>query len=368
MSIRPGKRNPFWRVLQWVAWAVFRVRYVAFDRLRDRWQLRDYVDDIKNIEVLSDTSDGVFAIFVYYEPGETVSDSVQRIIQTLSARKVNILLACNHDLSDQQRSFFNDHCHSIILRGNQGFDFGCYKDTVKHMVTAGLTPDRLLILNDSVFYASRGLGAFVDALLGEEDVIVAYENWGEEYHLQSFALSISAHVFASRSFLDFWRNYVPSNNRVLAIDLGEKGLTRAMLNSARTTKVIYSIDKLHTILTQSGGVDETMLEAVIPWPAKGRLKDAPRNPEDRIVEVCGHLGSTSTIHSGAYFFPKYMASPLFKKDLVYRRRFSLWEVGVWTKDLLPEDEREQFLNQLRLKGDASGLSLLDRFKFTYGLK
>lgn len=352
------------RLERWVFWT----RYIAFDQIKDRIALRNYVDDIKTFETLSEKTEGTFAIFVYYEPGEAVSDSVQRIIRTLDKAGVNTILVNNHPLSETQRAFFRTHCHTLIQRGNQGFDFGCYKDAVKFIDEKGLCPDRLMILNDSVFFAARGLDDFVEALNGHQDVIAAYENWGEDYHLQSFALSVSRDVITSETFQNFWKAYIPSNNRVLAIDQGEKGLTYAILEASKSTKVIYSVDQLYSEMLKTDNVDEPMLNTVVCQPWRGSLKTNPINSKDRIIELCGFIAKTSTIHSGAFFFPNYMASPLYKKDLVYRGRYQLWEVAAWLETIMSAEERAQFLNLLRLKGDASQLSKMDRFKFRHGLK
>ncbi|WP_289043987.1 rhamnan synthesis F family protein [uncultured Aliiroseovarius sp.] len=368
MDVLSITKNLMRRVVIKIERAAFWTRYIAFDRIKDRVLLNNYVDDIQNAEMVSDKTDGSFAIFVYYEPGQTVSASVQRIIRSLAKADVNIILMSNHALSDEQHAFFRDHCHTLIRRGNQGFDFGCYKDAIKFIGEKGLSPERLIILNDSVFYASPGLDDFVAALDGEEDVIAAYENWGEDYHLQSFSISVSHDVLTSRPFQQFWKSYIPSNNRVLAIELGEKQLSYAILESAKTTKVIYSVDQLYRRLLDSGGVEESMLRTTVAVSWRGAISPSPINIKHRVVEVCGLIARTSTIHSGAYFFPKYMASPIYKKDLVYRGRFRLWEVGAWLQDIMPADEREEFLNLLRQKGDSSQLTTWDKFKFRNGLK
>lgn len=368
MDVLSIAKNLVRRVVIRAEKTAFWLRYIAFDRLKDRLLLHSYSDDIIDIETVSKKSGGSFAIFVFYEPGKAVSGSVQRIIKALSKADVNTILMSNHPLSEEQASFFRDHCHTLIRRGNQGFDFGCYKDGIKYIREQNLDPDRLMILNDSVFYSSPGLNGFVNALNGEEDVIAAYENWGEDYHLQSFSISVSGDVFKSDPFQKFWMSYIPSNNRVLAIELGEKQLSYAILDAAKTTKIIYSVDQLYRILNEIGGFEESTLNATVAHPWRSSLAASTISPQQRTVEVCGLVAATSTIHSGAYFFPKYMGSPIFKKDLVYRGRYQLWEVAAWLQEIVSEDEREEFVNLLRQKGDSTRLSSWNRYKFRHGLK
>jgi hypothetical protein len=375
MALINGISREITAIVERIVGGAFKAIYVHGFRYYDRLRLRNYTDDIVDIRLVRTATSGTFAVFVYYEPNGKVSNSVSRIITELYNANVNIVLAVNHSLSDDQTLFFDQKCHSILFRGNQGFDFGCFKDAIHWMRKSNITPDRLILLNDSNFYMARGLPEFISGLLGKEDVIAAFENWGEGYHLQSFALSVSSELMSSDGFEKFWKKYVPSNNRVLAIEMGEKKLSATILKVAKTTKVLYPVSALYSSLMDSG-YDPSIHPIAFCQPWRGSLVKAIKkkkfhNPNSQSVSVtklCELINITSPIHSGAYFFPKFLYSPLIKKDLVYRGRFAFWEIDAWSQEFLFDEERLELTSALRTKGDYSQLKFFDKLKFRYGLK
>ena len=343
---------------------------VANDIKRQVAQLGGYVDDIAETEVFSEDRTGPFCLFVYYEPDGALSGSVSRIFKGLKARGVHTVLLCNHVLSDLQKAFFAETCHAVVRRGNQGFDFGAYKDGVRFLRKNGYQPSRLLILNDSVFYREEGLDAFIAGLCGEEDAVAAFENWGEGYHLQSFALGISGEVFDSPSFKAFWEDYVPVNNRIHAILGGEKKLSDAVLAAARSTRVLYPASALYEALKRDGNYrDVELIHLPRQWrdDIEAALAPGAERSQETAREVTALINRTSPIHSGAYLFPRYLGCPILKKDLVYRERFWFWELQHWAAAILDEAERTELLTAIRRRGEPGRLSAADRRRYNVGI-
>ena len=334
-------------------------------------ELAGYTSSITNVQACSPLGSDTIVLFVYYEPTGFVSSSVQRVLRALRNAGADTYLICNHDLSEEQSTFFSSTVHSVIRRGNQGFDFGAWKDAVEFAVEQQMSPRRIVFLNDSVFFGSTGLDEFVTRLLSHShDAIAAYENWGEDHHLQSFALSVAGEIFESTEFRSFWAGYVPISNRLHAIETGEKHLSRAVMSVARSSSVIYPAAHLYTAILESR---EPLLDRLFTYPQPWRAWMDALMTEDRGYEYIANkavelINVTSPIHSGAYFFPRYAHSPLFKKDLVYRSRFAFWEIEQWIGDLLPADEAAEYLGLLRTKSDANALTKKDRRLFNIGAK
>ena len=347
-----------------------RYKYLTNDIAKQKKALASYSTGITDVIDCEPLSSKVYAAFVYYEQQEFVSASVQRIITSLRDHDVNVMIMCNHELAPKQLEFFKGMTHSIILRNNQGFDFGAFKDAVKHLRDGDFEVDRLLIMNDSVFYSSVGLDSLVSHLLGIEDAISAYENWGEDHHMQSFAMSLSSEILESEPFNNFWNSYIPVNNRVHAIDSGEKVLSRAVLEAARTSRVIYNASELEAaLLEQPEEFGERLIVFAQPWRGHIEAMDRSEMPwAAQVNKFIDFVNVTSPIHSGAYLFPKFLQSPIYKKDIVYRSRFQFWEVQSWIQGLMPEEEIEEYLDILRKKGDPSGLSGEDKYRYSVGSK
>ncbi|MBB2204101.1 rhamnan synthesis F family protein [Gluconacetobacter takamatsuzukensis] len=331
-------------------------------------RLKSYTTNIKDIVDAAPLESDVYCIFVYYEQREDVSASVKRVILELRENNINTILVCNHEMTPEQKDFFQNNCATIVFRGNQGFDFGAYKDAIQSLRKP---VSRLIIMNDSVFFSPAGLKQMIRRLLGPEDVIAAYENWSgsEHHHLQSFCLSVSGHVFNSRSFRQFWKDYIPINNRIYAIEYGEKKLSQAMLNAARDTHVIYSVSALYKeLLNTHLPIREKPFQLPRPWRDLIFEIDEKEPYESVATKAVELINVTSPIHAGAYYFPAALGSPLFKKDLVYRHRFDFWEVETWISDLMSTDDADEYLTILRKRGDENKLSRLDRIKYDLGIK
>lgn len=349
---------------------VYGVIYRDLDIWQQSRQLRSWRTGIVEEIEASPLPSELFAFFVYYEPQETVSASVRRVIEAMRGRQVNIVLICNHALSDTQLAYFRACCHTILLRDNQGYDFGGYKDAFAYARDRKLAIKRLLLLNDSLFFSEKGLGAFLDRMLGPEDVIGAFENWGEDHHIASYALSVSSHVIAAPPFQAFWRGYLPISNRIHAIENGEKKLSHAALAAARSSRIVYPTTNLYRALLRTRtDLSGTPLTIAQPWRGRiERLHCTDCAPGKVAREIADIINATSPIHAGAYYFPLYLDCPLFKKDIVYRGRFEFWEVESWIHEILDASEAEEYLTILRRKGDSSRLSRADRHRFYVGVK
>lgn len=336
----------------------YRLRYIRFAIAYEKFKLRNYTDAIVSVtEGERAHGEGRVAIFVIFPQGGALDASVLRALEAMNRAKVDVLVVSNIALSPAVMDQLRPLAWRVMHRENVGFDFGAYKDAVAYLQRERPDLQRLFILNDSVFYSSVGLDEYFAGLLGEEDVIGGFENWGEGHHLQSFALSVSGHVFRSPIFQGFWKNYAPVSNRIHAIESGEKKLSDAALRSARHSHVLYSVSKLLRVLEQ-----DTSLERVPDYivPMQWRAILASIAPGDFVVKdrsrvLIDIVNVTSPIHSGAYLFPKYMKCPIYKKDLVYRQRYQFWELDLLLKDLLPPDEFDEFILQIRQKGDYKRL-------------
>ena len=371
MAIVNRMYNEFKIVRDGLARAIHRRKFILRDINAQKKALKDYVSDIKEVISGDPLNSDVFCIFIYYEPQDLVSRSVQRALSELREQNVNVILAVNHNLTDAQLAYFKANCYAVILRGNQGFDFGGYKDVIRYMKERRVEPSRLIIMNDSLFFGSAGLREMISRLLGPEDVISSYENWSgaEHHHLQSFCISLSDYVYRSQSFEKFWRDYIPINNRIFAIEQGEKKLSAALLAYARTTHVVFSTSMLHdALLKEEVPFREELFTLPQPWRVWIDQADNSKPYEHLVRMIAELVNSTSPIHAGAYYFPKMLKSPLLKKDLVYRHRFDFWEVERWAPRILSEDEVEEYLTILRKKGDENKLSKTDIAKYRIGAK
>ena len=332
--------------------------YVKLDIAWQRLRLTGYRDGL--IEVIDGEGEqgkGAFAVFVVFPGSNGLDPSIWRALASMKRNGIDVLVVSNSPLSEVDRKALAPFAWRIMLRRNIGFDFGAYKDGVLYLTRERPDLQRLLILNDSVFYSSRGLDEYFHELLGPEDSISAFENWGEGYHMQSFGLSCSGHVFRSRSFQAFWANYEPIGNRIHAIENGEKRLSDACLASSCHSRVIYNVARLMQEMKDDSS-DERIEDFIVPMHWRTLLNtpgNAPFRVAERYKTLADIVNITSPVHSGAYLFPYYSKCPIYKKDLVYRQRFQCWELSHLLARILPKDEYDEFMISLRQKADYKRL-------------
>lgn len=358
--------------------------YTIIDPVLQKLWLINYINDIHAVEDgESRTSSGIYCIFVYYETDGKVSHSVRNIMTALQRKGINIISVTNAKLSDLQKDFLISTSHTLILRGNQGFDFGAYKDCIMHLQNTAPDLTRIILINDSVYYFSNGIDQFIERIIGQEDSIAAFENWDpiHAYHLQSFALNLSAKVFQHPSFVKFWKDYSPVNNRLHAIQRGEKKLSEACLKASTSTKIAYATkDALNA--AENGAGDLEPFEFFISSPIdirqdkafvfsgkalEGKHKATTKELNSlKLLRNIDGIYRGSPIHSGMMFFVWYTNCPMVKKDVVFREQFRFWEIEYILRKRFDDVEVDEFLTMVRKKGTLKNIKPLKRIKVMIG--
>ena len=72
-------------------------------------------------------------------------------------------------------------------------------------------------------------------------------------------------------------------------------------------------------------------------------------------------------HTGAFFFPKFLASPFLKRDIVYRELYTVYEVERMLEDLGLAEYSQSITDEIRQRGTAAHLKGLRRRKHRLGL-
>ncbi|MEP5220806.1 MAG: rhamnan synthesis F family protein [Lentilitoribacter sp.] len=335
----------------------------------DAYKLRNFTSAILDVKECSPSlGQNNFAIFVYYEPDGKLSKSARNILSSLQKQSIDTLLISNHYLSDEQYNDISGLVHKVIIRSNRGFDFGAYKDAVSYLIKNELVPKKLLFLNDSVYFFSKGLENFVQSLLGPEDIVCSFENCDVDhaYHIQSFALGVSENVFLSNSFRNFWTRYRPVSNRLHAIENGEKLLSVALLKSARTMDVIYPIERIVSL--RDDLVPDDFKKFIVMPIDRSLLK----NPNDEFLDMSQikyriFSNIRNPIHDGTYYFSR-IGCPIVKKDIVFRNRYKFWEVSEIFRDVYDKEELDEFFLMLRKKGTIKGSPFFTRLLWMIGAR
>lgn len=167
-------------------------------------------------------------LIALYQKGVLRPDLV-RFLRVAKAQGLYVLAVNTLRLSDPAALTGLVDCY--VERPNYGRDFGSYKAGFEHFFARNwqATCPRLLMVNDSVFYSTRGLDEFVEDLTTTTvEVLGATENYEIEYHLGSFCISMAQNVLTAPRFRTYWDRYRLTDVRPIVIKQGEMKFSRIL--------------------------------------------------------------------------------------------------------------------------------------------
>lgn len=309
---------------------------------------------------------GRFAIFLIWQP-KAISWYVQNALDALAETETNVILVANHQLSDEIRRDLAGQSHTVIVRDNTGFDIGGYKDATLHVLDNHQF-DRLLYINDSIFFFREGLAPLFQRLIhSAADICTAFENFERRYHIQSFCFSVSSALAYRPQYAGFWKNYLAVSARRWAIHKGEIDLSRRIVPLADNVEVIYSPNDLRPFIKNIPPSEILSLNKYLPFSQRMDHAAARLRTTMQIEEIIQRVATRSQIHTGGFLYHRFLNCPIIKRDLVYRLQFSIYDIEQCLIEAGSDDHVEEILSELRKKGPGSQLPFLKRIQFEDGI-
>ncbi|MDC9823938.1 rhamnan synthesis F family protein [Devosia sp. ZB163] len=360
--------------------------WFAYLDFRNAQELKRH-GDVLSKRQLRDATTGTFCVFHLF-PRQKLPASAIRALKALEAQGVNLVIISNGAIPEADLPLIDSVAHTVIVRRNIGRDFGGYRTGVLHVLDT-FQPERILIVNDSVFYRSGGLEAFFTALSDtSKDYVGAAENHEFGYHVGSYALGFGPRVFQSPHFRKFWENYQLSELRPKVIRTGEIALNRTVIGAIGVNPtVVYSprklgealaelptteliltasqmpghfnerdaLRKLHQTASQwfeTRGESSTNRDAPLPIEAAASLADTDAGDVRRLVSanyrkqlersLMDFVFRGSQIHWGALPLVKHLNCPIIKADLVLRGIYGVGELSAFAPSMSAEEYDEFF--------------------------
>lgn len=147
-------------------------------------------------------------------------------------------IAVNGEIEEKSRLRLENLCDQVVLRKNEDYDIGAYREIILGQINAGTLADygQVVLMNDSfygpfypftdVFAEMDGCGTDFWGLSAHPKTQVRDQYFIEE-HLQSYFLVINRRMFQSSAFFQFWADLpVKISSRELAIECFEKKFTQ----------------------------------------------------------------------------------------------------------------------------------------------
>ena len=181
------------------------------------------------------------AIYVIYDYENTIDKYILEVLKEIRKYVKCLVVVCNFHILKSDEDIISMYSDRIIIRDNDGYDAGAYRDALINYITWDylMDYDELLLLNDSFFgpiYPFEKM--FLTMERDDNDfwgitsstpgrLIDGYEY---EAHVQSYFLNFKSRVLHNQDFFLFWKNYIPSSDRLTTIKRFEIGINRYLNN------------------------------------------------------------------------------------------------------------------------------------------
>lgn len=252
----------------------------------------------RNFDTIVQTQEGSVArqakvvVFLIYQP-KGVPPSVFLTLDYLIRNGYAPLIVMNSPILPADAERLRSTSWLLVTRPNFGYDFGGYRDGLRILRQNDPVPERLIIMNDSVWFPMQGdpipeLEARLDengldALGLNQDQKVRYHEDGTHHyelrHLESYFYLFSKACIESAAFAAFWDNYRMSSNKPYTIKHGEMGFSKHMMRHGARFEGVLQRSKF---VEEIGNCSADFLKIALEYAAYA--DDNYRRERDELLE------------------------------------------------------------------------------------
>ncbi|MCP9943205.1 hypothetical protein KBY70_12490 [Cyanobium sp. ATX 6E8] len=190
-------------------------------------------------------------LFCHYSPRGHLQACVRRLLNNLTDRGWQVLVISS-GLKEAGLQWCAERQMPVLLRSNQGRDFGAFQDAWLALAQRGALQQcqQLVLLNDSVYpVVDLETSSWPRFLDGHPDAVVGFtDSFQNGYHLQSYALNIPAAVLQQPWWHGFWWSYPGWGGTAAAIRDGEIGLSQLLLRHGVALQPLHGVVGLRSWL------------------------------------------------------------------------------------------------------------------------
>lgn len=205
------------------------------------------------------------ALVLCWQP-QGLAGSFFDLLDHLVASGYTPFVVSNAAFGEADRQALRTRVWRAIERPNFGYDFGGYRDGLHLLRRWGVHPDRLVILNDSVWYPVwAGDQTLQQAEAAPFDVTgIFLRQRGAATFLESYFFSIKGAALNHPGFLAFWEGLRLTSNKYKVIRRGERGFGAALQAAGLSMGPLFPLAAFERIFADA---DEPGLRRILTYVA-----------------------------------------------------------------------------------------------------
>lgn len=186
-------------------------------------------------------------LYLIYQPDGLVESNYSAINSFLS-QGAEVLVVSNGELNLTDLARLKPIAWRIIVRENIGYDFGGYRCGLNYIRSIDLNFDSVNLINDSIWFPVVANSFILNQLQTTVSdfggpVCLLDSKFNGAGLVLSYWVTIKNDLLNSDIFWQFWRKYIPTENKTLTVKLGERGLSREMNKDGRSVTGLFTFDK-----------------------------------------------------------------------------------------------------------------------------
>lgn len=197
------------------------------------------------------------ALFLIFQPNG-VAPSIFHTCKHLVSRGYLPLVVSNSPLKSDDSDNLKRNAWKILIRPNFGYDFGGYRDGIWFLNTLNLSPEFLIIINDSIWFPifdgdqtinkmEEAPADFIGALQIDQSRSVKNRRFKPPF-MGSFFWLLKKQALCNPAFQSFWSQYKITSNKYKTIRRGERLFSKVMSDNQIQSHAMYSRDMLDQLI------------------------------------------------------------------------------------------------------------------------
>jgi len=319
-------------------------------------------------------------ILAIFQNGK-ICPNFQRMVNAWKQCDVTLFIINNGRLPLSESSKLGEGAALYHERpSGHGRDFASYKLGVQVIreieAKQGSKAERVIFANDSVLVIPGTFEGFLsDFLANQGDWVGVTETTEGRYHVSSWLFSVSQTVWSHPKFIRYWKRYRPLHSRRHNIKKGELAISSTLTKQNFAPQILKSAAPYIDSMWRTPWVELVEHSTLLALPFLQKYSTKMGQEKGKDLQKAGHIWRVMMDQDGTnqtafwqLYGCLYGDFPLLKKDIYFRRVYSIGQIRLFAQHFVKGDpDRQYIINRIVGVRDPATLNSYQRIRYNLGL-